>query len=154
MERPEKRLQFLESFLAAQKVSITQLADLMNVSRQNIHTYFRRDDMRLSYAQEIFNRLGYTLSISMEREGTSTSPILLDIESLVGQNGLTRLAFMRVAFKMYGISREDVANRLGINYAGVGRWFRVDDIAISYIFEIAELYDLTVKVTIKQKQSS
>jgi len=34
------------------------LARTMGVSAQNIFTYFKRDSMKLSYAQEIFSRYG------------------------------------------------------------------------------------------------
>ena len=53
----------------------------------------------------------------------------------------------RVAFALYGINRKALAEALDLNLAGVNRWFRVDDIAISYIFEIAELYGLKVPIT-------
>ncbi|MBR1509860.1 MAG: hypothetical protein IJ623_04335 [Bacteroidales bacterium] len=33
-------------------------------------------------------------------------------------------------------------------------WFRVDDIAISYIFEIAELYGLKVRITATPKNKA
>lgn len=39
-----------------------------------------------------------------------------------------------------------MASKLGIGYTGVNRCFKVDDIAISYIYKIAELYGLEVKV--------
>ena len=48
----------------------------------------------------------------------------------------------------YGIERKDLASKLGIGYTGVNRWFKVDDIAISYIYRIAELYGLEVKVKV------
>ncbi len=67
--------------------------------------------------------------------------------------GTDRLAFLRIALKKYGISRKDLAEKLGLNYTGVNRWFHVDDIAISYIFDIAELYGLKVKTIIKPKQT-
>ena len=63
-------------------------------------------------------------------------------------NGLSRLAFLRVAMGLYGIQRKNIAKKLGLNYTGVNRWFKVDDISISYIYRIAELYGLEVKVKI------
>ena len=124
----------------------------MGVSAQNIFTYFQRDDMKLSYAQEIASRLGFKLGFTLEKEGApSSSATLMDIESLVNANGLSRLAFLRVAMGQYGIERKDLASKLGIGYTGVNRWFKVDDIAISYIYRIAELYGLEVKVNFNSK---
>ena len=131
----------------------SQLAKIMGVSAQNIFTYFQRDDMKLSYAQEIASRLGFKLGFTLEKDGApSSSATLMDIESLVNANGLSRLAFLRVAMGQYGIQRKDLAEKLGLNYTGVNRWFKVDDISISYIYEIAKFYGLEVKVNLKQNR--
>ena len=153
MAESEKRLQFLLSLMELRGVSKHELARMMGVSPQNIFTYFKRDDMKLSYAQEMASRLGYDLSYRLEKEGTESRDVVLDIEGLVGKDGLQRLAFLRVAMSQYGIERKKLAEQLGLNYTGVNRWFKVDDISISYIFKIAELYDLKVKTTIKPKSS-
>lgn len=150
-----KRLEFLESLLLATGTNKSQLAKIMGVSAQNIFTYFQRDDMKLSYAQEIASRLGCSVQFMLEKaDASSASAALLDLESLVNGKGLARLAFLRVAMGQYGIERKDLASKLGIGYTGVNRWFKVDDIAISYIYKIAELYGLEVKVKLaatKQK---
>ena len=41
-----------------------------------------------------------------------------------------------------------------LNLAGVNRWFHVDDIAILYIFKIAELYGLKVRITATPKNKA
>ena len=144
-------LQFLHSLLEASGVSKARLAGMMGCSTQNLFTYFKRDDMRLTTALEIASLFGYTLSFSLEKDRASTSNVIVDIEPLVGQGGLKRLAFLRIAMGLYGIERKKLAEQLGISYNGVNRWFHVDDIAISYIFKIAKLYDLKVKTTIKPR---
>ena len=146
MAESEKRLQFLLSLMELRGVSKHELARMMGVSPQNIFTYFKRDDMKLSYAQEMASRLGYDLSYRLEKEGTESRDVVLDIEGLVGKDGLQRLAFLRVAMSQYGIERKKLAEQLGLNYTGVNRWFKVDDIAISYLYKIADLYGLKVKI--------
>ena len=146
MAETEKRLQFLLSLMESKGVSKHELARMMGVSPQNIFTYLKRDDMKLSYAQEIAEKLGYDLSFRIEDEFAWKRDIVLDIESLVGKDGLQRLAFLRVAMGRYGIERKALAEKLGIGYTGVNRWFKVDDMAISYIYKIAEIYGLKVKI--------
>ena len=146
MKEKEPRLQFLLSLLDAKGISKLELARLIGVSPQNIFTYFKRDDMKLSYAQEIFRRLGYDLSFRLESEVNPAKDVFIEIEDLVGKDGLQRLAFLRMAMGRYGIERKNLAEQLGLNYTGVNRWFKVDDIAISYIYKIAELYGLKVKI--------
>ena len=146
MAESEKRLQFLLSLMEIRGVSKHELARIMGVSPQNIFTYFKRDDMKLSVAQEMASRLGYDLSYRLVKEDGNPRDVILDIEGLVGKDGLQRLAFLRVAMSQYGIERKALAEQLELNYTGVNRWFKVDDIAISYIYEIAKLYGLQVKI--------
>ena len=155
MAESEKRLQFLLSLMELRGVSKHELARMMGVSPQNIFTYFKRDDMKLSYAQEMASRLGYDLSYRLEKEGTESRDVVLDIEGLVGKDGLQRLACLRVAMSQYGIERKKLAEQLELNYTGVNRWFKVDDIAISYLYKIAELYGLKVKIkaTLKKEDA-
>ena len=140
-----KRLQFLESLLLATGTSKSRLAEIMGVSAQNIFVYFKRDDMKLSVAQEMASRLGYDLSYRLEKDG-AVRDVVTDIEGLVGKDGIQRLAFLCVAMSQYGIERKKLAEQLELNYTGVNRWFKVDDIAISYLYKIADLYGLKVKI--------
>ncbi len=146
MAESEKRLQFLLSLMEIRRVSKHELARIMGVSPQNIFVYFKRDDMKLSVAQEMASRLGYDLSYRLVKEDGQARDVVLDIEGLVGKDGLQRLAFLRVAMGQYGIERKALAEQLDLNYTGVNRWFKVDDIALSYLYKIAELYGLKVKI--------
>ena len=154
MAESEKRLQFLLSLMEIRRVSKHELARIMGVSPQNIFVYFKRDDMKLSVAQEMASRLGYDLSYRLVKEDGQARDVVLDIEGLVGKDGLQRLAFLRVAMGQYGIERKALAEQLDLNYTGVNRWFKVDDISISYIYRIAELYGLDVKVNLHPKSAS
>lgn len=146
MAESEKKLQFLLSLMESKGVGKHELARMMGVTPQNVFTYFKRDDMKLSYAQEVAAKLGYDLSIRMESEDAPQRNVIVDIEGLVGKDGIQRLAFLRIAMSQYGIERKKLAEQLELNYTGVNRWFKVDDIAISYIYKIAELYGLKVKI--------
>ncbi|MBR4822485.1 MAG: hypothetical protein IKZ71_04980, partial [Bacteroidales bacterium] len=42
----------------------------------------------------------------------------------------------------------EIVLAIAVGYSGVNRWFKVDDIAISYIYKIAELYGLEVMVKV------
>lgn len=151
MSESEKKLQFLLDMMESKGMGKHELARLMGVSPQNIFTYFKRDDMKLSYAQEVAGKLGYDLSIVLEKDEAPLSNVIVNVEALVGQEGILRLAFLRIAMRRYGIERKALAEKLGLNYTGVNRWFKVDDIAISYIYRIAELYGLKVKIDARKK---
>lgn len=145
-----KRLQFLLTIMEAKGMGKHDLAALMGKTPQNIFTYFKRDDMKLSVAQDIFAKLGYELSFRLTRKGTKQD-VVMDVENLIVDGRLSRLAFLRIGLAQYGISRHEVAEKLGLNYTGVNRWFKVDDIAISYLYEIAEKFNLQLRITAAQE---
>lgn len=140
MSGNEKRLQFLLNIMVANNISKYELARIMGTSPQNIFKYLQRDDMKLSYAQKIMSELGYELRVRLYKEGDKSRKVMHDLEKLYGKDGVHRIAFLAVALYENGISKRDVAQRLGLNPSGVFRWFSVDDIAISHIYAIAEAY--------------
>lgn len=146
MAESEKRLQFLLSLMDMKGITKVELARRLGVTPQNVFTYFQRDDMKLSLAQKIVGLIGYDLQISLEKD--SPKSVIVEIENLVGKDGLARLAFLRIAMSQYGITRKDMAQKLDLNYTGVNRWFYVDDMALSYVYEIAETYGLTVRIKV------
>ena len=105
-----KRLQFLLTIMEAKGMGKHDLAALMGKTPQNIFTYFKRDDMKLSVAQDIFAKLGYELSFRLTRTGT-TQDVVMDVENLIVDGRLSRLAFLRIGLAQYGISRQPVRNR-------------------------------------------
>lgn len=146
MAESEKRLQFLLSLMEMKGITKVELARRLGVTPQNVFTYFQRDDMKLSLAQKIVGLIGYDLQISLEKD--SPKSVIVEIENLVGKDGLARLAFLRIAMSQYGITRKDMAQKLDLNYTGVNRWFYVDDMALSYVYEIAETYGLRVRIKV------
>ncbi len=150
MEDTEKRLQFLHTLLEALNITKVDVAKKMGVTPQNLFNYMRKDDMKLSYAQEIVASLGYKLSVRLEKPGDNTQRIISDIEELIGEDGMLRLAFLKVALRKYDISRVEIAEKLNLSADGVARWFRVDDILISYLYQIAEACDMEVVFQMKK----
>ena len=146
MAESEKKLQFLLSLLEYKGVAKRELARMLGMTPQSIFTYFKRDDMKLSFAQTVASKLGYELVFRLEKADAQLQSGALEIEAPVGDGGLSRLSFLRVALQQYGISRKELAEKLELHYMGVNRWFKVDDIAVSYLYEIAQLYGLQVKV--------
>lgn len=149
MEENAKRLDFLTKLMSIHSIGRPELAKLMETTPQNIFTYFKRDDMKLSYAMEIAKALGYTMSFSMDTEDVASKDVVYDLSLLVGNGSVKKLTFLRVALAMNGIESKDVAEKLGLNYTGVNKWFKVDDIALSYVFSIADAYGFKFHITVK-----
>ena len=157
MPENEKRLQFLLDMLKETGVSKRELARRMEMSYQNMFVYFQRDDMKMSQAEAMASKLGYELTFSLNgnKRKQKTDKLVMELEGIVGDDAkLQRLAFLQIAMKLNGIERKVLAQQLGLNYTGVNRWFKVDDISISYLFRIAELYNLKVDVNFQRLKSS
>lgn len=149
MPENEKRLQFLLDMLKETGVSKRELARRMEMSYQNMFVYFQRDDMKMSQAEAMASKLGYELSFSLNgnKRKQKTDKLVMELEGIVGDDAkLQRLAFLQIAMKLNGIERKTLAQQLDLNYTGVNRWFKVDDISISYLYQIAELYNLTLSI--------
>lgn len=151
MYHNDKRLGFLLSLMDVLGISKIRLAEMMGVSSQSIFSVFRRDDMKLSRVEEILDRMGFEASVRLERKGDNMKEIICGIENLLHKDELRRLTFLKIAFKKYGIEKDDVAQKMDFNVAGVFRWFRVDDILISHLYEIARMYDLELVVDLRRK---
>ena len=78
----------------------------------------------------------------------------MDIESLVNANGLSCLAFLRVAMQPIRDSKKRPRGEVRAELHGREPLVQVDDISISYIYRIAELYGLDVKVNLHPKSAS
>ena len=149
MPENEKRLLFLLDMLKETGVSKRELARRMEMSYQNMFVYFQRDDMKMSQAEAMASKLGYELTFSLNgnKRKQKTDKLVMELEGIVGDDAkLQRLAFLQIAMKLNGIERKTLAQQLDLNYTGVNRWFKVDDISISYLYQIAELYNLTLSI--------
>lgn len=155
METSEpKRLQFLYEIREKLHVRPHKFAHTVGKSPQNIHTTLKRDDMDLSKAQEWAGKFGFTLSFRFAASDTQvqeTKNVVKLINQIYKNKSITRLGFLQIAFNAFGIDRQELANQLGIHYSTVNRWFKVDDIKISYLYKITELYNLELVCECKTK---
>jgi len=165
MSVQSKNLKFLVALLEACGMTKVDLAKMMGKSPQNIFKYFQLDDMKLSFAQEIAEKMGYRLSFRLEAVDQPQENVSIEVEQLIkatpgAQLSVKRMSFLRLAMSIYDMDRKTIADHLGLAPAAVTRWFAVDDIYISYIFRIAEAYNLhlsikadTRKVVVKEDTS-
>ena len=144
-------LKFLVSLLDANGITKVELARRMGKTPQNIFKYFQLDDMKLSLAQEMAGKLGYDLTFRLESEDRPQENVSIEVEQLIKSThgaalSVKRMSFLRLAMSIYDMDRTTIAAGLGLAPAAVTRWFAVDDIYVSYIFRIAELYHLKVSI--------
>lgn len=154
--KTQRRLDFLRSFCNFLGLEQSDVAKMLGVCTQHVNYIFNTaDDTRLSLVEKIFDSCGYELQInivkSLEEE---QMPSYISSKNLVIKNGnyiLKRLFFLEEAMNRYGISRIETAQRLNISPAGVGYWFKTDDISISRLEDFCKAFNLKLNMSLKPK---
>ena len=166
------RLRFLVDFLKASGVSKARVAEKMVLTRQAVHHWFVRDDMKMSQIYSLFEKFGYAIAFSLGdgssalytsgQSGQSDCMVGPDlVESISRRPDVTvtmtltpcdsrpNLAFMRAALEANSITREALAERLQISRATVYNWFKADDCFLSYIYAAASATGLHLSIHIR-----
>ena len=58
----------IKIILNRENISVEQLADKLNTSKQNLYQQFRRNNFKENDMIKIFDLLGYEISISIEKK--------------------------------------------------------------------------------------
>lgn len=142
-----RKLQFFDDFLSLEGLTHDNVASMLSVTRPTVSHWFLVDDTRLSIVQGVIESLGYTFSLSLEKDTDSRDRV--DVIDLLPE-GITpkRLSFLAFALKRYGIGKYELAEKLNVNYTTIRYWFSTDDISFSWLHRVAEVLDLSIRITI------
>lgn len=135
-------------FMKAAGVSTNQVAQLMGVSRQAVHHWFVKDDMKVSQIQRLFELCGYKIVFALEKEEARNNLPVRVTMSVVNPSGPQRLAFLKNALDRYDVSRESLAARLNVGKTTLYNWFKSDDCFLSYVYAIAMAEDMKLDIRI------
>lgn len=165
------RLKFLVDFLKASGVSKVQVAEKMGLTRQAVHHWFVRDDMKMSQIYSLFEKFGYGIEFSLDGGSSvvddlstsapkccasspvgpasiSSQPAVAVTMTLLPQESRPNLAFLKSALEGNSISKDTLAERLQIGRATVYNWFKSDDCFLSYIYAAASATGLRLSIRI------
>ncbi len=142
----DKRLGFLLEILDLKGIAKTELAARLKVSQQSVFKFFKNDNMKLSYAIHVMDVLGYNLVVYLEKDGDDMRSIIENVTKILKPDERKLLTFLLIAFKKYNIDATSLAPKIGFYKTGVMRWFRVDDILLSRLYQVAEAYDLKLHI--------
>lgn len=154
-----RRLYFLEHIIKSQKLTWEKVAKKCGVSQQSISWMIISDDTKLSRIKEIMKALGSSISIEyaqkkveLERENGQRVEVRGNlylheyIEPIV-EDALDKnknLYFLARFLADEHISVLDFSKKIGKPKQYIKRYFEKDDMRISTIYEIAEVYDLKI----------
>lgn len=143
-----RNLRFLVDFMKAAGVSTNQVAQLMGVSRQAVHHWFVKDDMKVSQIKRLFELCGYKIVFALEKEEVRNNLPVRVTMSVINPAGPQRLAFLKNALDRYDVSRESLAARLNVGKTTLYNWFKSDDCFLSYVYAIAMAEDMKLDIRI------
>ena len=135
-------------FMKAAGVSTNQVAQLMGVSRQAVHHWFVKDDMKVSQIKRLFELCGYKIVFALEKEEARNNLPVRVTMSVVNPSGPLRLAFLKNALDRYDVSKESLAARLNVGKTTLYNWFKSDDCFLSYVYAIAMAEDMKLDIRI------
>ena len=153
----EPRLKFLTEFMSLTGERVSDVARTLEMTRAGVAHWFTCDDTKLSYCQQYIERKGYELIFSLMKDQVKVEASNVNISiqrKAVPDDDVDceRLQFLQLAMKKNGITKVDIAQKLGLQYNSVRHWFVVDDIYVSHIFNIAHIYGFKVDIQIKPKE--
>ena len=144
-----KRLDFLRALLRASGITLNELADHFGVSRVTVGYWFRIDDMHISLIRRICEYCGYDFELSLCHSAYEREEPVLHLGRRAMQYERRSLPFLCIAMARDHISSQDIADRLGICYSTVHRWFDANDMYLSRIVTVAEAFDLSIRIIVR-----
>lgn len=136
------QLWFLRDFINA-GIPQYKLAEAFDTTPQNLSVSLGKDDMKLSKIEERLAKIGYSISFTLRRTDTTgrSKDACKLLDFYYGNKRNFRLENLKLFQIAYGISNEELAQAVNLHYTAVYRWFRVDDLSVSYLYEIAKYYN-------------
>ncbi|MBQ6578528.1 MAG: helix-turn-helix transcriptional regulator [Bacteroidales bacterium] len=140
------------------------MTDNPHSTASTLRLQLNKDDMKVSRALQIVSTLGYKLTIDIKEKDPSyqENPGYKLILPKNLQRNLERgflpkkyrnkcLTFLLEFLSRNNISQRELARRLELSPGAVETWFRNDDLAISHLFRIKDVFDIEIVFTIISK---
>lgn len=117
-----------------------------------------KDDMKVSKARAIVDTVGYTLDIRF----TDKTPVQDEDPSYIVRlpSGIKKteskyenLGFLMDFLKSHAVTQRGLADKIGMSPGAVFTWFKLDDIAISYLNKIKDAFDVNLEFNILTKDT-
>jgi len=149
---PGVNLRFLLDFMRATGHNTASLCKMSNMPPQALRVQLKRDDMKISKAKELIKNAGYKLDIKLYMQSQEAdSDYIVTLPKAIRKNDDKNLAFLDEFFSMVGESQYEIGKKMGITQGAVFSWFKTDDIMISYIVKIKEIYKAKLEFRITEK---
>ena len=134
-----KNLDFFKEFLEKAGVKYEALAEKLGLTTTGIHYWFRCDDVRLSYVFDAADALGYNLYISISDTPSKFGDLEKAGRNAALQPEVKRLYFLSCALKEERVTKQDLAEKLGITRDAISYWYSKDDVTVKNLIACAKV---------------
>ena len=142
-------LRFLVDFMREASLTTGGVAEVMGLTRQAVYHWLAKDDMKMSQVLRLFELCGYSISFALEKESPPSALPVTVTMNVIRPLPPGRLSFLRDALELNSITKDRLAAELNLGRATVYNWFKVDDCLISYIYRVASVTGLRLKIHIQ-----
>lgn len=132
---------FLRNVILSSGVTIQDLAKRINLTTTSVHHWFQCDDIRLSKVIQVARVLGYDLQVSIDKKPYQlgkSEPSYFSFNEME-KLSLKNLYFLKHAIKESGITKYELAARLGITKEAITYWYVADDITLRRLTACANI---------------
>lgn len=149
---PGINLKFMLDFMRATGLNTATLCKMSNVPPQAFRLQLKSDDMKLSKAKQLIKNAGYKLDIRLYPTApeTADTDYIVTLPKRQNEEGNENLRFIIDFVGRAGDSQHELGRKLGVTQGAVFAWFRTDDIMISYIVKIKEVYKAKLEFRITE----
>lgn len=159
-------LKFLSDFFVEARLtpeSYSRYTANPHSTATSLRLQLHKDDMKLSKASEIFANLGYELDVHfeekkqdklrMKRFENDGYIVTLPVINVQYKCKYQRLGFLEAFMHAKHLPFREFAKSIGLSAGAVAAWFHADDVRISHLMRIKEVYDLKIIFTIVPAKS-
>ena len=142
----KKKLSFLKRFLKGLGLKMSDIPpSIINLGA--LKMALRADTLHLSVIRRIVEHFDHVLFIRL----TPRYPIYRPGTTYKRHNPNLNLSFLREYISKMGLNNAQFAESIGVSTETVIYWFRMDDITLKRLYEIAYLMDADLQISINPK---
>ena len=149
-----KNLEFFKEFLGLAGAKYETLAEKMGITTTGIHYWFRCDDVRLSYIFSAAEALGYNAYVSISDNPSRVSELEKAGRDVSLQPVYKRLYFLTRGLKEEKVTKQELAEKLGLTRDAVSYWYSKDDITIKNLIACAKVLSRNINFSFVKKEEN
>lgn len=152
------RVGFVKEYLQMKGISVAEIASLVGKEPATVASCFFKDNMRVSFARELIDAAGGTLSFCLRKSDGNIHNVdnITDGIPQYRARGskIVNIAFLYTFLCEMGFkSSKEIGKAIGLSDTIGSYWFQQDEIDFARLFMLVEKLNATLYVSIREKHS-